>query len=111
MEENRAIELNAPEETGNDVLSEIIGKGARKILKEALEIEIEAFVAEYRALGTTDGKRRIVRNGYLPERDIATGIGTVPVKAPRSRDREGSIRFSSSILPRYLSPTTILKAV
>ena len=50
-----------------------------------------------------------MRNGYLLEREIQTGIGSVSVKAPRIRDRcyEASkrIRFSSSILPPYLRKT------
>ena len=43
--------------------------------------------------------------GYLPEREVMTGIGPVAVRCPRVRDRvgEGSerIRFSSAILPPY----------
>ena len=45
------------------------------------------------------------RYGYLPEREIQTGIGAVGVQAPRVRDRSGGIRFTSSILPRYLRRT------
>ena len=45
-----------------------------------------------------DGRRGLVRNGYLPEREIMTGIGPVAVRCRRMRDRvgEGSerIRFS-----------------
>jgi putative transposase len=52
----------------------------------------------------------VVRNGYLPEREIQTGIGTVPVKVPRARDLQpdqqpGPIRFPSSLLPPYLRKT------
>ena len=45
------------------------------------------------------------RHGYLPEREIQTGIGAVLVQTPRVRDRSGGIRFTSSILPRYLRRT------
>ena len=53
---------------------------------------------------------RIVRNGFLPERKIQTGIGPVPVKAPRVRDRQkcdgvNQIQFGPSILPVYLRKT------
>jgi transposase-like protein len=51
----------------------------------------------------------VVRNGYLPERTIQTGIGDVPVKAPRVRDREGELKFNSSILPPYLRRTRSLE--
>jgi putative transposase len=50
-----------------------------------------------------------VRNGYLPERRIQTGIGEVSVRAPRVRDRAGELKFSSSILPPYLRRTRSLE--
>lgn len=44
-----------------------------------------------------------MRNGYLPERTIQTGIGDVQIKVPKVRDRSGSgICFNSSLLPPYL---------
>jgi transposase-like protein len=46
-----------------------------------------------------------VRNGYKPARTIQTGIGDVPVKAPRVRDRAGELKFNSEILPAYLRRT------
>ena len=103
MEKDKVINLNRPEETGSDVLSEIIRKGAQRILKEALEIEIETFIDKYRELRIRGNKQRIVRNGYLVEREIVTGVGKVSVKAPRLRDRGGEgtpekLQFSSSIL-------------
>ena len=60
------------------------------------------------------GRRRIVRNGHLPERLIQTGIGPVDVRQPRVRDRRagegaGAIRFTSAILPRYLRRTKSLE--
>jgi putative transposase len=55
------------------------------------------------------GLQRIVRNGYLPERQIQTGIGPVTVSVPRIRDRHPNalkrIRFTSAILPPYLRKT------
>lgn len=56
-----------------------------------------------------------MRNGYLPERDVQTGIGPVTVKMPRVRDRsatgENRIQFSSSILPPYVRKTKSLEAL
>tara|TARA_R110001599_G_scaffold30499_9_gene102583 strand:+ start:21625 stop:22746 length:1122 start_codon:yes stop_codon:yes gene_type:complete len=52
-----------------------------------------------------DGRARLVHHGHLPEREVMTGIGPVPVKVPRVRDRgvgEDKITFTPSILPRYL---------
>ena len=114
MEKDKVINLNRPEETGSDVLSEIIRKGAQRILKEALEIEIETFIDKYRELRIRGNKQRIVRNGYLAEREIVTGVGKVSIKAPRLRDRGGEgtpekLQFSSSILPPYLRKTKSLE--
>lgn len=114
MGKSKIIELNRPENSSKDTLTEIIRSGARRILKEALEVEIETFVQEYKDQYLSDGKRRVVRNGYHQEREIVTGIGKVDVKAPRARDRLGSqadnpIRFTSSILPPYLRKTKSLE--
>ncbi len=48
-------------------------------------------------------RQAVVRNGYLPERTVQTGIGDVAVKVPKVRDRSGDgVRFNSSLLPPYL---------
>ena len=99
------IRNSGPAESPQDVLTEILREGAHQLLVEALEVEIQEFLGQYRDLRDERGRQRIVRNGYLPERDVQTGIGAVGVKVPRARDRdagENSIRFSSSILPPYL---------
>lgn len=67
--------------------------------------EVAEFIARHRELKDEQERRRVVRNGYLPERTIQTGIGAVGVKAPRVRDRAGEIKFRSSILPAYLRRT------
>lgn len=85
-----------------DALTEVLHSGAQKLLRAAIEAEVAAFLAEHEELKDEQGRQRVVRNGYLPEREIQTGIGAVPIKAPRVRDREGTIKFSSAILPRYL---------
>jgi predicted transcriptional regulator len=50
-------------------------------------VEIELFISQYVDLKDEIGRQRIVRNGYLPEREIQSGIGLLAVKAPRVRDR------------------------
>ncbi len=88
-----------------DALTEVLRSGARELLQQAVEAEVAEFVLRHRELKDERERQRVVRNGYQPERTIQTGIGDVPVKAPRVRDREGTIKFSSSILPRYLRRT------
>ncbi|KWN21991.1 hypothetical protein WT83_04770 [Burkholderia territorii] len=52
---------------------------------------------------TIDGRRVLVRNAYVPEREIVTAVGPVPVQVPKIHDRSGSgIKFNSSIVPPYV---------
>jgi len=89
------------------VLDEIVRQGAQRMLQAALETEVQDFVARHQEVVDEQGRRQVVRNGYLPEREVLTGAGPVPVRQPRARDLrdvadEERIRFGSSILPRYL---------
>ena len=78
------------------------------MLEQAVEAEVAEAIAQFAELKDKQGRQRVVRNGYLPERTIQTGIGKVPVRAPRVRDRVGELKFSSSILPPYLRRTRSL---
>lgn len=91
-----------------DALTEVIRHGARQLLQQAVEAEVAEAIAQFAELKDKQGRQRVVRNGYLPERTIQTGIGKVPVRAPRVRDRVGEMKFSSSILPPYLRRTRSL---
>ncbi len=88
-----------------DALTEVLRQGVRELLQQAVEGEVAEFIARHRELKDERERQRVVRNGYKPERSIQTGIGEVAVKAPRVRDREGAIKFRSSILPAYLRRT------
>ena len=109
MSQNNVIELKKPEPFVDDPITEIIRQGARKLLAQALEAEIELFINRYADLRDELGRQRIVRNGYLPQREIQSGVGAVKVKAPRVRDRHTNpsekFHFDSSILPPYLRKT------
>ena len=73
-----------------DSLTEILRKGARVLLTQAVEAEVAEFLAKHADLKTETGQQRVVRHGHLPERDIMTSIGPVAVRQPRVRDREAS---------------------
>lgn len=88
-----------------DALTEVLRRGARELLQQAVEAEVAVMLEDCEALKDEGGRQRVVRNGYLPERKIQTGIGEVPVRAPRVRDRAGELKFSSSLLPPYLRRT------
>jgi len=113
MSNDNLIDLKKPETFINDPITDILRSGARRLLAQALEVEIELFVNQYKDLCDQYSRQRIVRNGYLPERDIQTGIGPVPVAAPRARDRHVNpskrIRFTSAILPPFLRKTKSLE--
>ena len=90
-----------------DPLTEVIHAGARELLGTAVLAEVSGFIAEHAHLLDEDGRQRLVRHGFLPEREVMTGIGKVPVQVPRVRDRgtneDGSkIKFRSSLVPPYL---------
>ena len=93
----------------HDVLTEVLQEGARTLLAQAIEAEVTEFLARHSNKRDAVGHQRLVRNGYLPERTIQTGIGDVVVKAPRVRDRAGQLRFSSAILPPYLRRTKTIE--
>jgi putative transposase len=89
----------------SDPLSEVLREGARALLAQAVEAEVAAFLGSHADKQTQDGRQRLVRHGHRPERRVVTGLGPVPVRAPRVCDRtgagEGRIRFTSAILPPY----------
>jgi putative transposase len=88
-----------------DPLTEVLREGARALLAQAVEAEVATLLTSHADKLTKDDRQRLVRHGYLPEREILTGIGPVAVRCPRVRDRVGEgperIRFSSAILPPY----------
>ena len=104
MTDTKVFPLSQPG-TFSDPLTEVLRNGARVLLAQAVEVEVASFVDEHAAQLTEDGRRRLVRHGHLPAREIMTGIGPVAVRCPRVRDRVGEgaerIRFSSAILPPY----------
>ena len=103
MNKDNVVAIKKPERFVDDPISDILRQGARDLLAHALEAEIEIFLNQYKDLRDETGLQRIVRNGYLPERQIQTGIGPVPVEVPRTRDRSlqesERVSFRSAILP------------
>lgn len=98
-----ALPANETTESFSDALSYLIRRGARQIIAQAVEAELEDFLAEYRDRRDEQGRQVVVRNGYLPERTITTGVGEVEIQVPKVRDRSGSgIKFTSALLPPYL---------
>jgi putative transposase len=86
--------------------------GARQMLAQAIEAEVAAYLDARSGLQDEAGRQQIVRNGYLPQRNVLTGVGSVEVKQPRVHDRRPAAereKFSSAILPPYLRKTKSLE--
>ena len=95
--------LSQPEEQVTDPLTELLRNGARELIAQAVEAELQVLLEQHAEHRLPDGRKAVVRNGYLPERTVQTGIGDVEIKVPKVRDRSGSgVRFNSSLLPPYL---------
>ena len=105
MPEPTITHLSDPSGFCSDPFTDVLRDGARKLIEQAIHAELAVLMAAFSKDTLEDGRARLVRHGHLPEREVMTGIGPVPVKVPRVRDRgagEDKITFTPSILPRYL---------
>ncbi|MDP7105331.1 MAG: IS256 family transposase, partial [SAR202 cluster bacterium] len=99
------VESSTSAATG-DPLTDILRRGARDLLIQAVEAEAGTWIADHSGLTDQQGHRQVVRNGYAASRTIVTGVGKLEVAMPRVHDRRpasgGRERFTSRILPPYL---------
>lgn len=95
-----------------DPLTELLRRGAKQLIEQAVSEEFEMFLEGHAARRDADGRQAVVRNGYLPEREVLSGIGPVALKMPRARDRsEEAVRFRSSLVPPYVRRSRSVDAV
>lgn len=92
MKKDTVVSIQQPT-TAKDALTEVLREGAQKLLAEAVQAEVESFIEKYQELRDEQGRQRVVRNGYLPERQIQTGLGGIKVRVPRTRDRSAEKRW------------------
>ena len=90
-----------------NTLDEVLQRGALKMLQEALEAEVDEYLARHRGARDARGRAQVVRNGQAAARQLVTGSGTLAVRAPRVNDQRVDAagarqRFSSEILPSYM---------
>ncbi|WP_088889913.1 IS256 family transposase [Leptolyngbya ohadii] len=114
MSKDNLIAFQAGESstTFQDALTELVRKGARQIIVEAVEAELSEFLAQYQDLKDEQGRKAVVRNDYLPQRTIVTGVGEVEVQVPKVQDHTRSgIKFNSSLLPPYLKRAASVEEV
>jgi transposase-like protein len=97
-----------------DALTDVLRLGAQRLLAQAIQAEVDDYLAARQDVRDAAGRRQVVRNGSLPGRTITTGVGPVQVQQPRVRDRrpaEQRETFSSAILPPYLRKTRSIEAL
>ena len=82
----------------SDALTDILQNGTRELISNAIELEMREFMSEHQGINS-DGKVNIIRNGYLPERAIQTGIGPVSVWVSKVLSKNGKpITFRSTLV-------------
>ena len=74
MNNDNIIHLKQPEESAPDILTELLRNGAKELIHQAVNAELEELLAQH-SDEKIDGKQAVVRNGYLPKRTIQTGLG------------------------------------
>ncbi|MGH7698950.1 MAG: IS256 family transposase [Gemmatimonadales bacterium] len=104
----KVVAQTEPEEgaLGGRTLDELARAGAAAMLRQALEVEVAAYLERHQERDTR-GHALVVRNGQARARQVTCGAGTLTVAAPRVNDRrvdaEGQRqRFTSRILPPYM---------
>lgn len=86
-----------------DVLTEVLRQGAQELIRQAVEAELADLLAQYAGQRDTKGRAAVVRNGYLPEREVLTGLGPVCLQVPKVRSRrEESVVFRPRLIPPYV---------
>ena len=94
-----------------DPLTELLRTGAEQLVYQAVEAELLELLAEHSDRRTESGHAGVVRNGYLPERELQTGVGPVTVRVPKVRTKTGEpVTFRSALVPPYVRKTKSLEA-
>ena len=90
--------VNGPEgrETIEDPVTELLRVGAQQLIQRAVEAELAELLSQHGGRRTETGNAGVVRNGYLPERELQTGLGPVTVQIPKVRAKTGeAVTFRS----------------
>ena len=88
MSNDTVVSLAAPA-LASDPLTELLRSRARRLIEAGVRAELEEHLSSFGHEKLPVGRRRVVRNGRLPERKILTGLGEVDVRVPKVRSRSG----------------------
>ena len=110
MGESNVVELEGRVGSA-DPLTELLRTGARQLLQQSIEAEVQELLAAHSDRLLEGGRAGVVRNGHLPEREIQTGIGPVTVRIPKVRAKTGEpVTFRSALVPPYVPKAQSLEA-
>ena len=110
MNKNNIIEFENPVNL-SDPLTDLLRTGARQLIYEAVEAELEEFMIQFEDRQLENGRAAVIRNGYQPERQLKTSIGPVTVKIPKVRAKAGNpVTFNSKLVPPWVRKTRSLEA-
>ncbi|UCD69775.1 MAG: IS256 family transposase [Betaproteobacteria bacterium] len=110
MEKNTVVELGGRDAIA-DPLTEMLRAGAQQLIKKAVELELQELLEQHGERRTDDGRAGVVRSGYLPERELQTGVGPVTIRIPKVRAITGEpVTFRSALVPPYVRKTRSLEA-
>lgn len=110
-DESATVAITGPIAGSASLIDEIVREGARRMLAEALQAEVAAYIERFAGELDEGGRRLVVRNGSHRPREVLTSAGAVEVVAPRVNDRRVDpdtgerCRFSSAILPAWARKT------
>ena len=101
MNKSNVIDLKDLALLTTDPLTRLLKSGAQQLIQQAVEAELAKFLSNYTGAKTDEGGAAVVRNGYLPKREILTGVGRVTVQVPKIRSKTGKpVTFRSKLVPR-----------
>jgi transposase-like protein len=111
MKKDTVVELRRTAQ-GQDLLSTMLREGAQRLVAQAVEAEFADFLTRVSGERLADGRAAVVRNGFQPEREILTGLGSVSVRVPKARSRvEAPAVFRSALVPPYVRRAKSVEAV
>ncbi len=81
MPENKVVSFDErAKDQEKPFLEQLLQEGARKLLQTAIENEVVDYIQFHKDRRDEHGKRLVVRNGRLPEREVISGVGPIRVR-------------------------------
>jgi hypothetical protein len=108
MQESTIDRFIVPVPQSQDVMTEILRAGAQKMLADMIQAEVEDWLAERAQVRDEQGRRQVVRNGFLPEREISSSGSDLKHHSSTTNSRTACFVCAHNFL-RYRcgSPTAV----